>query len=91
MATPPLNAPLLCKSFVQQELIRRGILWGGFHNLSLSHSDDDVEHALHAYGEILPLLADALEKGDLRQRLRGEPVEPGFRRTSNFDLKPRRK
>src|SRR5262249_25275341 len=26
--------PLLLKSFVQQELVRRGILWGGFHNVS---------------------------------------------------------
>jgi glutamate-1-semialdehyde aminotransferase len=82
--------PLLMKSFVQQELIRRGVLWGGFHNLSASHSDEDVELTLDVYAEVLPLLADALAKGDLRERLRGAPVEPVFRRTSNFDTRPRR-
>jgi glutamate-1-semialdehyde aminotransferase len=88
---PKAGDPLLMKSFVQQELIRRGILWGGFHNLSLSHSGDDVERTLDAYAEVLVLLADALADGALRGRLEGEPVEPVFRRTSNFDLKPRRK
>jgi glutamate-1-semialdehyde aminotransferase len=83
--------PLLMKSFVQQELIRRGILWGGFHNLSLSHSDEDVDRALTGYAEVLPLLAEALRAGDLRSRMHGIPVEPVFRRTSNFDLRPRRK
>ncbi|MCW8822951.1 MAG: aminotransferase class III-fold pyridoxal phosphate-dependent enzyme, partial [Ignavibacteriaceae bacterium] len=31
--------PLELKSLVQQEMIKRGILWGGFHNMSFSHSD----------------------------------------------------
>src|SRR5262249_38343093 len=63
--------PLLMKSFVQQELVKRGILWGGFHNLSQAHADSDVQHALDAYAEVLPLLKQALESGDLRARLRG--------------------
>src|SRR5262249_34447152 len=29
--------PLELKSLLQQELIKRGILWNGFHNLSFSH------------------------------------------------------
>src|SRR6185312_2799891 len=32
------------KSLAQQELLRRGILWGGFHNVSHSHDDADIEH-----------------------------------------------
>jgi len=82
--------PLLMKSFVQQELVRRGVLWGGFHNLSFSHSDADIAQTLDAYAEVLPLLAEALAAGDLPSRLRGAPVEPVFRRTSNFDTRPRR-
>ena len=35
--------PLEMKSLIQQEMIKRGILWGGFHNMSFSHSDEDVE------------------------------------------------
>ena len=80
--------PLEMKSLVQQELVRRGILWGGFHNVSFSHADADVDHTIAAYGEVLPLLKDAVARGEVRSRLRGEPVEPVFRRTSNFHTRP---
>jgi glutamate-1-semialdehyde aminotransferase len=81
--------PLEMKSLVQQELLRRGILWGGFHNLSFSHADADVEETLAAYREVLPVLRDAVAAGTVRERLHGEPVEPVFRRTGGFNLKPR--
>jgi glutamate-1-semialdehyde 2,1-aminomutase len=82
--------PLVMKSFVQQELIRRGFLWAGFHNLSAAHTGDDIDQLLGAYGEILPLLRAALERGTLNELLRGAPVEAVFRRTSNFNVKPKR-
>ncbi|HMF42457.1 MAG TPA: aminotransferase class III-fold pyridoxal phosphate-dependent enzyme, partial [Polyangia bacterium] len=81
--------PLMMKSFVQQELIRRGFLWSGFHNLSAAHTADDLTALLGAYGEILPELRAVLERGTLATALRGEPVEAVFRRTSNFNTKPR--
>jgi len=81
--------PLLMKSFVQQELIKRGVLWGGFHNLSAAHTEDDIAHLLRAYAEVLPLLRGALEEHRLEASLRGTPVEPVFRRTGNFNLKPK--
>jgi hypothetical protein len=77
------------KSLVQQEMIKRGVLWGGFHNVSFSHSDADVQHTLDAYAEVLPILKTALQEGDVRGRLRGEPVEPVFRKTSQFNTKPK--
>jgi len=80
--------PLLLKSLVQQELLRRGILWQGFHNLSFSHDDEDVDRALEAYRDALAALARGLEQGDVAGRLLGAPVEPVFRRTSNFDTRP---
>jgi glutamate-1-semialdehyde aminotransferase len=83
--------PLELKSLLQQEMLKRGILWGGFHNMSFSHSDEDISHALGAYREILPMIKDAVDKGTVRSLLRGEPVEPVFRRTGNFNLKPARK
>jgi glutamate-1-semialdehyde aminotransferase len=83
--------PLMLKSFVQQELLRHGILWTGFHNLSFAHTDDDIERILAAYREVLPLLRDAAAEGTVRKLLRGEPVEPVFRRTAGFHLKPRRR
>ncbi|MGZ5971122.1 MAG: aminotransferase class III-fold pyridoxal phosphate-dependent enzyme [Polyangiales bacterium] len=84
------QSPLEMKSLVQQELIRRGVLWSGFHNMSFSHSDADITYTLIAYREVLPILRDAVEKRDVRARLRGEPVEPVFRKTSNFNVKPSR-
>jgi len=85
---PAAGDSLLLKSFVQQELIRFGILWGGFHNLSFAHQPEDITYTLKAYARILPMLRKAIENGNIRQQLRGEPVEPVFRRTSNFNLKP---
>lgn len=82
--------PLLMKSLVQQEMIKRGVLWGGFHNLSYSHTDEDVAYTLSAYKEVLPILKKAVATGELKSSLRGDPVQPVFRKTSNFNTKPKR-
>jgi glutamate-1-semialdehyde aminotransferase len=81
--------PLVMKSLVQQELIRRGVLWGGFHNLSAAHTDAQIDHLLDAHRAALRVLRAALERGALREALRGEPVEPVFRRTTDFNVKPK--
>ena len=83
--------PLEMKSLVQQEMIKRGILWGGFHNMSFSHSDADIEYTLKAYTEVLPILKKAVEENNVKGYLRGEPVGPVFRKTSNFNMKPKKK
>ncbi len=84
------SQPLAMKTFVQQEMIARGVLWGGFHNVCLSHGDPEVERILGAYDEVLPLLARALEERAVEKRLRGKLLEPVFRKTDNFHLKPRK-
>ncbi|MBX7150535.1 aminotransferase class III-fold pyridoxal phosphate-dependent enzyme [bacterium] len=83
--------PLEMKSLIQQEFIKRGILWSGFHNLSFSHNDADIAHTLSTYAEVLPILKQAVNENNVRQYLRGEPVEPVFRKTSNFNMKPKAK
>jgi glutamate-1-semialdehyde 2,1-aminomutase len=88
---PSAGNPLEMKSLVQQEMIKRGILWGGFHNMSFSHSDEDVEYTLRVYREVLPILKKAVEEKNVKGYLRGEPVEPVFRKTSNFNVKPKHK
>jgi glutamate-1-semialdehyde aminotransferase len=80
---------LLIKSLVQQEMIKRGVLWAGYHNMCLSHTDRDIELVLGAYGQVLPILKHAIETDSLAANLRGEPVQPVFRRTSGFNTKPR--
>jgi glutamate-1-semialdehyde aminotransferase len=86
---PSAGNPLEMKSLVQQEFIKRGILWGGFHNLSFSHSESDITYLLNAYKEVLPLLKKAVDEKDILKYLRGEVVEPVFRKTSNFNMKPK--
>lgn len=81
--------PLLMKSFVQQEMIRRGILWGGFHNVCFRHSQQDVATVLAAYGEVLPLLDGHVRAHTLETAIEGRTVRPVFRKTSNFNTKPR--
>lgn len=81
--------PLLMKSLVQQELIRRGILWSGFHTLSYSHTSADIRYTLGIYQEVFPILKKAIEDHSIEEGLRGLPVEPVFRKTGNFNLKPK--
>lgn len=83
--------PLEMKSLVQQEMIKRGILWGGFHNMSFSHTDEDIEYTLKTYRESLPILKKAVDENNVKSYLRGEPVEPVFRKVSNFNMKPKKK
>jgi glutamate-1-semialdehyde 2,1-aminomutase len=48
-----------------------------------------VKALLAAYAEVLPLLRTALEQKKLAESLRGAPVEAVFRRTTNFNVKPK--
>jgi glutamate-1-semialdehyde aminotransferase len=84
------SSPLAMKTFVQQEMLARGVLWGGFHNVSYSHGDREVAQILAAYEEVLPLLSKALEERAVEKQLRGKMLEPVFRKTDNFHLKPRK-
>lgn len=79
---PDAGNPLEQKSLVQQELIKRGVLWSGTHNLSYSHGPQDVEYLLEAYRDVLPILRDAVHAKDIKSKLRGEPVQPVFRTTT---------
>lgn len=81
--------PLAMKTLVQQELIRRGILWSGIHNLCFAHTEQDIDYTLQAFGEAFDILNRAVIAGDVRSRLQGELVQPVFRKTSNFNVKPR--
>ena len=80
--------PLEVKSLLQQELFKRGILWGGSHNMSFSHADADVDYTIGAYREALPLVHEAVSARNVAGALRGVPVDPVFRRTGNFNMKP---
>ena len=77
--SPEGGDPLLQKSLVQQELIRRGILWSGAHVLSFSHDESHISCLIRAYEEVLPKLKSAVCENALGSYLRGKPVQPVFR------------
>lgn len=83
--------PLEMKTLVQQELIKRGILWTGFHSMSFSHTEQDVDYTLKAYDEVLALLKKAVSEKNVKAYLRGATLEPVFRKVGNFNTKPVRK
>ncbi|MCF8243032.1 MAG: aminotransferase class III-fold pyridoxal phosphate-dependent enzyme [Melioribacteraceae bacterium] len=80
--------PLLMKSLVQQEMIKHGILWSGFHNMCYSHNDQDINYTLRIYEVVLPILKNAVETDTLKKMIKGIPVQPVFRKTENFNIKP---
>src|SRR5262249_15690312 len=79
------------KCLLQQEMIKRGVLWSGFHNICFSHTDRDSSYTLEAYAQALPILKRAVHERSVRRYLRGEPVEPVFRRIGNANFSPKRK
>jgi glutamate-1-semialdehyde 2,1-aminomutase len=85
---PNAGDPLLLKSLVQQEMIKRGILWSAFHNISFSHSDEDIKYTLCVYEDVLPILKHAVEHNRVRNEIKGIPVQPLLRKTQDFDTKP---
>jgi len=87
-AAPGQDA-LELKTFMQQELLQKGILWGGFHNMCYSHSQEDMEYTLSAYAEILPRLKSAIESNSVKSLLKGEVLEAVFRKISDHNIKPK--
>ncbi|MGZ8263393.1 MAG: aminotransferase class III-fold pyridoxal phosphate-dependent enzyme [Burkholderiales bacterium] len=67
------------KSLFLQELIARGILTAGSHNICYAHSEDDLRHLEAAQEEACCILRHALDAGNVRERLLGPPIEPVFR------------
>lgn len=86
---PVAGDPLAMKTLVQQELIRRGILWSGIHNLCYAHTQADIDYTLAAYAEVLPIVKKAVESGNIRSFLKGEMLQPVFRKTGHFNTKPK--
>lgn len=73
------ESPLVMKTFLMQEFLKRGILWLGTHNLHYAHSSDDIDRLIGAYAEVVPPMMSALRSGGLRGKLECESLEPLFR------------
>lgn len=67
------------KTLFMQEMLARGILTFGTHNMSYSHSDADLAKLFSAYDEVIPMLVKAINERSLEQMLHCRPLEPLFK------------
>ena len=79
IADQPEASQFELKTLFLQEVFARGILTVGSHNISYAHSEKDVDRLLEVYGEVFPLMRDALARGEVVSALRCEPLKPLFR------------
>ena len=70
---------LVLKSLFQQECLKRGVLFSGGQNICYSHSNSDIDYTLRVYRIAMEILAEAINSGNMRQKLEGEVVQPVFR------------
>ncbi len=77
----PDGIALTAKSLVQQEMIKRGILFNGSNFISYAHTCADIDLTIEAYEESFEVLADALPD-DVESRLEGPPLTAAFRTPS---------
>ena len=87
--TPEAGNGLEVKALMQQEMIKRGVLWAGFHNMCYSHSDEDIAYTLSAYRDVMPIMKEAIQSGNVKQYLNGEVLEAVFRKVNNYNIKPK--
>jgi glutamate-1-semialdehyde 2,1-aminomutase len=78
-APPEGVDPFALKTLFLQEIFARGLLSLGTHNLSYSHGEPELEHLFATYDAVFPLLAEAVNAGDVERRLRCEPLQPLFK------------
>lgn len=67
------------KTLFLQEVFNRGIYTLGTHNMSYAHDKSDVCRLLDVYNEVFYFLAEALEKSDLNEKLKCDPLIPLFK------------
>jgi glutamate-1-semialdehyde 2,1-aminomutase len=67
------------KTLFMQEMLARGILILGSHNMSYAHSEADVAELLAAYDQVLPILKEAVDNNAMGNLLRCSPIEPLFK------------
>jgi glutamate-1-semialdehyde 2,1-aminomutase/spore coat polysaccharide biosynthesis protein SpsF len=77
----PDASTLPAKSLLQQEMIKRGVLFNGSNFISYAHREADIDLAIEAYDASLEVLSSALPD-NLESRLEGAPLTPAFRTPS---------
>jgi glutamate-1-semialdehyde 2,1-aminomutase len=67
------------KTLYMQEILARGILGLGTHNISYAHGEAEIATLLSVYDEVFAIIAHAVKTKTLDKRLDCKPLEPLFR------------
>ncbi|MDC3042935.1 aminotransferase class III-fold pyridoxal phosphate-dependent enzyme [Candidatus Pelagibacter sp.] len=75
------------KTFIQQELFKRGILWAAYHTISWSHKKKEIEKTLNAFSDVFDIFQRKFIKGNLKIKnsLEGRMLKPVFRQVADFN------
>jgi glutamate-1-semialdehyde 2,1-aminomutase/spore coat polysaccharide biosynthesis protein SpsF len=77
----PAAPTLPVKSLLQQEMVKRGVLFNGSNFISYAHTDADIDAAIDAYGAAFDVLSGALPD-EVEAQLDGSALTPAFRTPS---------
>ena len=67
------------KTLFLQEVFKNGIITLGTHNMSFSHSDNDIKKLLDLYEVLLPMIFEAAKSNLIDNLLNCEPLQPLFK------------
>lgn len=73
------STSLEIKSYLQQEILEAGYLWYGQHNLSFSHTQEDIDGLLDVYDRVFGSLKKLLTTNTLKDALKGTPITNIFK------------
>ena len=59
-------------------MFKNGILILSSHNLNFSHSEEDIDKLISVYSEVLPLIKQSIDDGNLIEQLNCKPLQPLF-------------
>jgi glutamate-1-semialdehyde 2,1-aminomutase/spore coat polysaccharide biosynthesis protein SpsF len=66
------------KSLFQQECIRRGVLWIGYHLPGLAHTQEIIDETFEVYEQVFPLVDKAVQNRTVLEQLEGPVIRPIF-------------
>jgi len=66
------------KTVLLEQVIQRGVLTAGSHNVCYAHTAEDAAQLASVYDEACAVIAEGLAAGDLAKRIAGEPLQPLF-------------
>lgn len=84
-----IENPLEIKTYFQQECAQRGVLFIGYHLVSLAHKKEHIDFTLQVYDEVMGGLSKVLSENKLRESLKGEIVTQIFKNVGDrsFNIK----